>query len=93
MGRLSQAPVPETKWFAGAVMSATGKFEQSVSSVARPMRTAKRPAPFSIRLSEADRARLLEEAKGAPLRLHPNQGARKPRLTDSELVCFQNLKT
>lgn len=27
----------------------------------------KRPAPFSLRLSEAERARLLDEAKGAPL--------------------------
>ncbi|XHB98200.1 hypothetical protein ABWH97_07650 [Nitratireductor sp. ac15] len=27
----------------------------------------KRPAPFSIRLNDAERARLLDEAKGAPL--------------------------
>ena len=32
-----------------------------------PRPSAKRPAPFSIRLSEADRARLAMEAAGAPL--------------------------
>jgi len=36
---------------------------------AKPAKPAKpaRPSPFSIRLSEADRARLVQEAAGAPL--------------------------
>ena len=32
-----------------------------------PTEKTKRPAPFSLRLSEAERARLVQEANGAPL--------------------------
>lgn len=45
-------------------MPVAPEFNGSVS--AKPERR-KRPAPFSIRLSEADRARLAMEAAGAPL--------------------------
>ncbi len=47
-------------------MSIVSRFEAS----ARPKpqkQKRKRPAPFSIRLSDAERARLLDEAKGTPL--------------------------
>ncbi|WP_421693230.1 hypothetical protein [Aestuariivirga sp.] len=45
-----------------AILAVEGRFEQ----VIRKTRN-KRPAPFSIRLSEEDRARLALEAAGAPL--------------------------
>jgi hypothetical protein len=47
-------------------MSIVDRFEAS----ARPKphkQKRKRPAPFSIRLNDAERAKLLNEAKGAPL--------------------------
>ena len=37
------------------------------NAASAPRQKAKRPAPFSIRLSDADRARLALEAAGAPL--------------------------
>ncbi|MDZ7601378.1 MAG: hypothetical protein U1A06_08410 [Hoeflea sp.] len=47
-------------------MSIVDRFEASARPKPhKPKR--KRPAPFSIRLNDAERARLLDEAKGAPL--------------------------
>ena len=49
-------------------MSLSTDFNPNASSPAfGPNQHAKRPAPFSIRLSEPERARLLLEAAGAPL--------------------------
>ena len=50
-------------------MSLTGDFNPSSSppETRRKPPKAKRPAPFSLRLTEAEKARLLDEAKGAPL--------------------------
>lgn len=46
-------------------MSVSQAFQQSSSAANKPL--SKRPAPFSIRLSEAERARLAREAGDAPL--------------------------
>lgn len=47
-------------------MSIVDRFETSARpKTHRPKR--KRPAPFSIRLNDTERAKLLHEAKGAPL--------------------------
>ncbi len=54
-------------------MSLTGEFqsiENIIRAAAKPQAKAakpRRPAPFSIRLSEEERARLMAEAGGAPL--------------------------
>lgn len=52
-------------------MSLTGTFTPTATvsngETARAKPKTKRLAPFSIRLSEAERARLIAEAKGAPL--------------------------
>lgn len=47
-------------------MSLSGTF-QPIAESAAPPSIQKRPAPFSLRLSEDERARLIVEAKGAPL--------------------------
>lgn len=57
--------------FSGAAKSLTGTFDhlsgdsRLQTTSAKPQ--AKRPAPFSIRLSAAERAQLTAEANGAPL--------------------------
>jgi hypothetical protein len=51
-------------------MSLTGSFNPQTQGIAKPpvgSKVSKRLAPFSIRLTEADRARLAIEAAGAPL--------------------------
>lgn len=52
-------------------MSLTGTFNPQTTGFQFPPlsgnQKAKRPAPFSLRLSAAERARLIEEAKGTPL--------------------------
>lgn len=49
-------------------MSLTGTFRETENpAVLQPPRRATRPAPFSVRLSESDRSRLLAEANGVPL--------------------------
>jgi hypothetical protein len=52
-------------------MSLTGTFNPQTANVSFPppsgKQKAKRPAPFSLRLSAAERARLIAEAGGAPL--------------------------
>jgi hypothetical protein len=52
-------------------MSLTGTFNPQTAELPFPPpsgnRKAKRPAPFSLRLSAEERARLIEEAKGTPL--------------------------
>jgi nitroreductase len=50
-------------------MSLTGTFNGAPSPLSdnRPSAKAERPAPFSIRLTENERARLTVEAKGLPL--------------------------
>lgn len=52
-------------------MSLGNTFNTSAARVQAPLphsrKRPKRPAPFSIRLSESERARLLDEARGAPL--------------------------
>lgn len=51
-------------------MSLTGSFNPQTPEISKPpitSKVSKRLAPFSIRLSEADRARLAMEAAGAPL--------------------------
>lgn len=47
-------------------MSLQQPFSAATSGEAFPF-PKRRPAPFSLRLSEAERARLVDEAKGAPL--------------------------
>ena len=47
-------------------MSLQQPFSAATSGEAFPF-PKRRPAPFSLRLSEAERARLADEAKGAPL--------------------------
>lgn len=48
-------------------MSASATFNQSASKADYRQSSRKRAAPFSIRLSKAERARLAMEAAGAPL--------------------------
>lgn len=49
-------------------MSLGASFNKSSASAVKPQRAAKkRPAPFSLRLSEAERSKLLAEAAGVPL--------------------------
>jgi hypothetical protein len=49
-------------------MSLGASFNKSTASAVKPQRAAKkRPAPFSLRLSEAERNKLLAEAAGVPL--------------------------
>ena len=48
-------------------MSIVPRFEALASKSTQRTNKRKRPSPFSIRLSEADRSQLLAEAKGAPL--------------------------
>jgi len=53
-------------------MSLSGQFLTASQTAldgkaAQVSRKGKRPAPFSVRLSESERARLIDEAKGAPL--------------------------
>lgn len=49
-------------------MSLGASFNKSAAAAVKPQRAAKkRPAPFSLRLSEAERNRLLTEATGVPL--------------------------
>ncbi|WP_149541207.1 hypothetical protein [Siccirubricoccus phaeus] len=47
-------------------MSLQSPFHAAASGEALPI-SKRRPAPFSLRLSEAERARLADEARGAPL--------------------------
>jgi len=69
MERLPGAP--EIFGFPGAPMPLiddfTAQAQDSGYKKVPPRQRIKRPAPFSLRLSEAERARLTAEAKGAPL--------------------------
>jgi hypothetical protein len=48
-------------------MSLSDEFTPAVTEKPLRKQRAKKPAPFSLRLTPEQRARLLEEAKGAPL--------------------------
>lgn len=67
----SPTGAPEIFEFPGASMPLIDDFaaqaQASLYPKALPRQRTKRPAPFSLRLSDDERARLLEEAKGAPL--------------------------
>lgn len=48
-------------------MSLSDTFTPAVTKKSPPRQRAKKPAPFSLRLTPEQRARLVAEAKGAPL--------------------------